>query len=182
MSTGINGVVEIFQNGKWVEYDSIETPPYYDLFGCLFGVRNYAGFRPLFAFRGIPKDASEYTQLEMEEAEDHSWVNFAELTTIDWEEPAVDFDERVHCFKLQPDGSEVYDFKCSYMTGLDEIRAELQEKHVARLDENTICRIVRLKRADALGTPNYRAIFEQLKGFSEQFGALQVRLVVGFWY
>ncbi|SDT81697.1 hypothetical protein SAMN05216371_6776 [Streptomyces sp. TLI_053] len=30
----------------------------YDAFGCLFGVRNYANFRPLAAGRGLPADAS----------------------------------------------------------------------------------------------------------------------------
>ena len=30
----------------------------YDLFGCLFGVRNYARFRPLFADRGLPPGES----------------------------------------------------------------------------------------------------------------------------
>ena len=71
MGTDISGVVEC--RPRWAREGGGEAASWeaaldlflldvtrsYDAFGCLFGVRNHAGFRPFAADRGMPADASD---------------------------------------------------------------------------------------------------------------------------
>jgi hypothetical protein len=63
----------------------------YDAFGCLFGVRNYAGFEAVAGGRGIPADASPETTAEAKRwpSASASWVSWAEIEAIDWRELAT---------------------------------------------------------------------------------------------
>lgn len=83
----------------------------YDAFGCLFGVRNYANFRPLAADRGIPVDASETVRAELDQlaqwpdqAYGTTWITWAEIKEVDWGEPAEKADSRLHQYRQTPDG------------------------------------------------------------------------------
>ncbi|MET7789737.1 hypothetical protein ACFYSJ_07380 [Streptomyces sp. NPDC005248] len=64
----------------------------YDALACLFGVRNYFGFRPLAEGRGLPEDASDglrdafQAQGGPEYAWGETWVSWAELDAADWKE------------------------------------------------------------------------------------------------
>jgi hypothetical protein len=68
----------------WPLYDETD----YAAFGCLFGVRNYAGFQPLAPDRGLPVDLSSgmRAQLEPWVAAGHmhgaSWISWTELASI----------------------------------------------------------------------------------------------------
>ena len=71
MGTDITGAIEcrpwpkFNPEGSWVyaiALDLLYTGRSYDAFGCLFGVRNYAGFRPLAPDRGLPEDTTEETR------------------------------------------------------------------------------------------------------------------------
>jgi hypothetical protein len=90
----------------------------YDLFGFLFGVRNYAGFDPVIGIRPLPNNLSYSTEREIEtwsyDAHSHTWISYEELKAIDWDQEAEEFDERIHEFK---DGE--YFGKCSYTSVLD---------------------------------------------------------------
>ncbi|MFE4658356.1 hypothetical protein ACFRFJ_16955 [Streptomyces hydrogenans] len=46
---------------RWaaMDPDQVYGGCYYDAFGCFFGIRNHAGFRPLAASRGLPPEASD---------------------------------------------------------------------------------------------------------------------------
>ena len=65
MSTSIYGKIEIkkYDTGFDDWYSIIDVgialTENYDLFGCLFGVRNPANFNPLFESRGQPEDCSQ---------------------------------------------------------------------------------------------------------------------------
>lgn len=85
----------------------------YDAFGCLFGVRNYANFRPLAAYRGLPADASaaataRFAQLTEWYGEDGfhgtTWITWAEVKAVDWDEPAEKPDSRLHEYRQTPSG------------------------------------------------------------------------------
>lgn len=83
----------------------------YDAFGCLFGVRNFANFRPLAAERGRPVDASEEVRAELDrlapwpdQAYGTTWITWAELEAVDWDEPAERPDSRIHQYRQTPDG------------------------------------------------------------------------------
>jgi hypothetical protein len=77
-----------------VRYGAMDLGPLYDetdyaAFGCLFGVRNYAGFRPLAPARGLPVDLSSAMRsqlgscVEAGELDGATWVSWAELASID---------------------------------------------------------------------------------------------------
>ncbi|MFD7900560.1 hypothetical protein [Streptomyces sp. NPDC059743] len=101
MGTDIHGGIEFRHPGVGTDYydgeswvAAMDLWPLYDqtdyaAFGCLFGVRNYAGFRPLAPGRGLPPDLSSgmRTQLESSVATGDltraSWVSWAELAALD---------------------------------------------------------------------------------------------------
>lgn len=64
----------------------------YDGLACLFGVRNYFGFRPLAEDRGFPDDASEGLRREFadcggpHDVHGTTWLTWSELETTDWQE------------------------------------------------------------------------------------------------
>ncbi|WP_369145635.1 hypothetical protein [Streptomyces sp. R44] len=70
----------------------------YDAFGCLFGVRNYAGFRPLAEQRGLPPDVTDEVRSGYESDptlyHSASWIGWEELAAVDWDEPALTVDAR----------------------------------------------------------------------------------------
>ncbi|MEW2178530.1 hypothetical protein AB0890_19640 [Streptomyces sp. NPDC005406] len=72
----------------------------YDAFGCLFGVRNYAGFAPLAAERGLPELISDAARADFDEwasdAHSPSWIGWSEVKRVDWDEPAETVDRRIH--------------------------------------------------------------------------------------
>lgn len=101
MSTDIHGGIEFrhpdvgadyYEGEPWIA--AMDLWPLYDqsdyaAFGCLFGVRNYAGFRPLAADRGLPPDLSRGLREQLEPSVDvgdltgATWVSWAELAALD---------------------------------------------------------------------------------------------------
>lgn len=79
----------------------------YDAFGCLFGVRNYADFVPLFAGRGAPPDPSDAVREVLERPprdEDDvrfglSWFTLDELQAADLSERAQSPGEWIHHYE-----------------------------------------------------------------------------------
>ncbi|MFJ8746744.1 hypothetical protein ACIRL2_46320 [Embleya sp. NPDC127516] len=78
----------------------------YDAFGCLFGVRNLANFRPLAADRGLPSDACALARARHAECDGDraTWIDWAQLRAVDWDEPAEGLDDRVHEYRRTRDG------------------------------------------------------------------------------
>ncbi|MFD8292363.1 hypothetical protein ACFV2B_29640 [Streptomyces lavendulae] len=64
----------------------------YDGLACLFGIRNYFGFRPLAEGRGFPDDASDGLRDEFADCggpryvHGTTWLTWAELEATDWQE------------------------------------------------------------------------------------------------
>jgi hypothetical protein len=79
----------------------------YDAFGCMFGVTNYAAFEPIAADRGLPADVSAWT-LDMSARWaffSATWISWAQIAAIDWDEPALRPDARRHRNTRSDDGS-----------------------------------------------------------------------------
>ena len=61
----------------------------YTAFGCLFGVRNYAGFTPIAAGCGLPTDLSSALRADLEpwvtagQMSQATWVTWGELNAVD---------------------------------------------------------------------------------------------------
>ncbi|MCX5143907.1 hypothetical protein [Streptomyces sp. NBC_00338] len=64
----------------------------YDALACLFGVRNYFGFRPPAEDRGLPEDSSSGVRAMFaaaggpDDVYGTTWITWAELTSADWQE------------------------------------------------------------------------------------------------
>jgi hypothetical protein len=96
VSTDIHGGIEFRQPGVGTDYydgepwvAAMDLWPLYDetnyaAFGCLFGVRNYAGFQPLAPDRGLPVDLSSGMRSQLSpwaasgDLHSATWVNWAE--------------------------------------------------------------------------------------------------------
>ncbi|MEV6971675.1 hypothetical protein AB0M47_41915 [Hamadaea sp. NPDC051192] len=121
----IYGVIEIRPWCTWpdrpeeidwefgVSLDNLYVGPDYDAFGCLFGVMNYAGFRPIAAERGLPADASAHTRAQYDGAHP-TWMSWAEVEQIDWTEPAEHADARLHRYLRDADGRWTFHSKASW--------------------------------------------------------------------
>jgi hypothetical protein len=120
MGTDISGFIECRtwhlhgEETPWhaaVDLFCLYTTRNYDAFGCLFGVRNFADFRPLATGRGLPGDVSEGVLAELDRAYSSpddvfgtSWISWAEVKAVDWEEMAEAPDSRLHRYEQTPDG------------------------------------------------------------------------------
>lgn len=100
MGTDIHGGIEFRHPGAGTDYydgepwvAAMDLWPLYDerdyvAFGCLFGVRNSAGFRPLAPERGLPADLSSGMRSTLGswvvpgDLSGASWVSWAELAEV----------------------------------------------------------------------------------------------------
>ncbi|HEX5416668.1 MAG TPA: hypothetical protein VFZ25_13440 [Chloroflexota bacterium] len=72
---------------RWIGVIKIDSliPRYYDPFACLFGVGNWAHFRPIAAGRGLPSDISEEAERDYVEWSEsgslvgESWITWSEV-------------------------------------------------------------------------------------------------------
>lgn len=178
----------------------------YEMFGCLFGVRNHANFIPLAAERGIPDDASEDVQHKWAEFNDRwpdeafspSWITWAELKAVDWEAEAPRADSCIHQYKRDEQGQLVYVTKSSwdrrfaervFAEHLDEsMRAAIMLPGVLAFPpgqeweiDGVVYRSEKLKRKDALDD-GWRMLFAIMEALAGQYGDDGVRLVAWFYW
>ncbi|MFF5313583.1 hypothetical protein [Streptomyces massasporeus] len=105
MSTEVSGMIECRPSARlWGPDDEdsawhaaidlflLNNGNAYDALACLFGVRNYVGFRPLAEDRGLPSDTSEGLRTEYAayggppDVHGTTWITWAELAAADWQE------------------------------------------------------------------------------------------------
>ena len=205
MGTDIYGYIEVGRRGRgggvrWAAIEARSVLRHYDMFGCLFGVSNYANFRPVVPERGIPEDASPEVKqrvaelLPWAEADPtafHSatWITWAEIKAIDWQEEALEADSRLRRYRRAEDGTLVYEGKSSWSgelaaaVGMDITEAifyklVLPDGVEFELGEH-VYRAVKMKREDVLDD-RWRTVFEKMEGLAEEYGDELVRWVVWF--
>ena len=81
------GAVEFRAEDRWLAVIDISSLllRHCDLYGCLFGVDNFAGYVPLFADRGAPEDLSADLEDEVSPLDEHrhpSWVLWSEVKQL----------------------------------------------------------------------------------------------------
>ncbi|MFJ6634737.1 hypothetical protein ACIQMR_25590 [Streptomyces sp. NPDC091376] len=168
----------------------------YDAFGCLFGVRNYANFRPLAADRGLPADASKAVRAELDklaqwpdQAYGTTWITWAELKAVDWDEPAEKPDSRLHQYRQTADGLRLtgkasWSPRFAQAVGLSEPGPD----HVQEWPEgsewligDTLYRSVKLHRRAAVPDDGeWKPVWTVMEALASQHGDDNVRLVVWF--
>lgn len=204
MSTDINGYIKVglrhrFRGVRWQAAEKLSVMGHYDMFGCLFGIKNYANFRPLAPERGIPPDASPTVKKAVAEAERifgrdtpdfyaETWITWAEIKAIDWNEKALAPDRRLHRYKRQKDGSLEYAGKSGWsgewgqefnvtpeQALIDGVFWTEGEREIGE----HVYRAETLQRKDVL-TVEWVDLFKTLEDLAAKYGDDLVRLVVWF--
>ncbi|WP_370417003.1 hypothetical protein AB8O64_00090 [Streptomyces sp. QH1-20] len=189
MGTDIHGFVECRatfgtldeEDAAWhaaISLDLLYGGRDYDAFGCLFGVRNYAGFRPIAEGRGLPGDVSAQTRdaYETWEPDCHSssWASWAELDQVDWDESADTVDERVHQYTFTPDHGRV-------LTGKSFQDIQSRPERAEWTQGDVLYRVVRMIRRDAIAeTSEWTPVWMAMQALADVHGSENVRLVVWF--
>ncbi|MFD5466730.1 hypothetical protein ACFWIQ_28455 [Kitasatospora sp. NPDC127059] len=150
----------------------------YDAFGCLFGVRNHAGFRPVAGDRGIPADVSPQTRQAYEEwapdGHSPSWISWAELAKVDWDEPADAVDDRVHEYTRTLDRGWV-------RTGKSFRGSHGRSEGAEWIEDGRLLRVVRMVRRDAVPEDGeWAPVWKAMSALADAHGGENVRLVVWF--
>jgi len=91
-----------------VDLDLLYQAREYDAFGCLFGVMNFAGFEPVAAGRGFPADVTARARQQslglVPAVFAHSWISWAEIEAINWDQPAARPDHRLREYVMDEHG------------------------------------------------------------------------------
>ena len=183
MGTDIHGWIEINRGDEWISVVNIEpiVSRHYDMFACLFGVMNYANFKPIAPERGLPIDMSLIVSRDTLEYENDllfpTWITWDELRAIDWSELGTKADERVHQYAKQADGQLNFVSKSVYPNS-HTLNFELESSWEA---DGVIYKIEKISRAEALTEdPGWLFLFNIMEFLAKQFSQSQVRLVVWF--
>lgn len=162
----------------------------YDAFGCLFGVRNYANFTPLAAGRGLPDDVSEPVRAEIEQlaASDPvfgtTWISWAELAAVDWDEKAPEPDGRLHQYRQTDDGLTFIGKSAWSRDFADAVGYEFADvwpEGSEWLVGDVLYRAQSLRRSDAVPADGgWQPVWDAMERLAAVHGEHNVRLVVWF--
>ena len=210
MGCDIHGYIEYkqFERTMWwgvVEID-ILAGRNYDMFGSLFGVRNYANFKPMFADRGCPKDVSmNVEELKKKWGRDaHSWSYVTATDILDFELSLSDIsgaDERIHELRITKDNDLIEHSKSGYSSQLEKwgvyevmgvsdngssMGASIfganddiaNAPDAVTIDDNVFARVPITRRE--VYDSDWKFIFRLMKTFAKEFGNDNVRLIVWF--
>lgn len=162
MTTSIYGKIEIkiYDTGFDDWYSIIDVgialTGNYDLFGCLFGIRNLANFNPLFESRGQPDDCSESLLYEYDSGEYFhglTWCTFEELININL--------------------NELSDLPDSRFLDADGIK-----RYPNNEQEKSLCKYI--SRREALDSSEFQQLIELMSVLAKNYGESGVRMVVFF--
>lgn len=193
MGIDIEAWIEVRRSSYW---HSVVDAGYilgrsYDMYGCLFGVRNHANFAPVVQERGLPSDLSEQVEqvllefIKDEDDEDDdgpfglTWASLDDFENIDYDEKSLEPDSRVHRYEVHDDGSETYLGKAASDTRVAPFLDRLARGEEIRND-NEIYRREYLTRGDALNHTRFPLVLSLMRKLGETYGKDNVRLVAFF--
>lgn len=190
MGTDIHGWVEVkpWWSGDWYGVIKIDRviDRVYDMFGCLFGVRNYANFKPIAANRELPINIAKETQNELKKWDasyihSHSRISWSEVKEIEWDEEGEALDERVHCYIRDGNGDLIYESKFGDSSKLTtEMWAALRAGETLEMGE-AIYRLEKITRREVLNSSgSWEILFKLMENLASLSGEENVRLVVWF--
>jgi len=181
MSTDIDGWIEV-----WDEYaeawravmvvNNTLVDQDYDVFGLLFGVRNYAGFEPVAPARGAPLDASRQVLATMPAEEDeyasgHTWITLAEIKAIDPNMSGATLE--VYTFEPGPDG-ELVEMKHRSM------EPKIKEDGAEWLEGDKLFRVRRTRAAVLYEDTGWDRLIRIMEILAEKYDDQRIRMVVWF--
>jgi hypothetical protein len=190
MGTDIYGFVECRatyggavddEDAQWhaaMDLDLLYNGRNYDAFGCLFGVRNEAGFRPLAGGRGLPAELTAEVRKQYEAWGAHmfdpSWVGWAELAEVDWDEPVEAVSDWVHEYIRSPEQERV-------RSGMSFHGREGRPEGAEWEENGKLFRVERMTRRDAVPQDGeWAPVWAVMRALADVHGGENVRLVVWF--
>ncbi|MFG1805297.1 hypothetical protein [Streptomyces sp. NPDC049040] len=206
MSTGIHGGIEYrhpgvgsdhYEGEPWVA--AVDLWPLYDqsdyaAFGCLFGVRNTAGYRPLAAGRGLPADLSSGLRADLWDSvrdgflTDATWVSWADVASLDPAAGPESYAGRLSWSALDPPSTHHQVLVPARWP--PEVVAAVGPRPVGLGEADTgtewvsggvRCRYESLAAGAVLGAgTHWPYVFNVMRALADRFGADGVRLVVAF--
>ncbi|MCX5406086.1 hypothetical protein OHA37_19605 [Streptomyces sp. NBC_00335] len=181
--------------GKAADIADLYNGRSYAAFGSLFGVRETTAFRPLADYRGLPADASQESRTAFEswgrDSRGSSWISWAELAAVDWDELSNEVDDCVHEYRRGADGTwELYGrntdlTRFAELSGITDPRALHRAgrglpEGVEWPDGDRLFRIGRLRRRDTVPDGDWGAVWSVMRTLAGLHGDEGVRLVVWF--
>jgi hypothetical protein len=196
MGTDIYGWVEIMlnpggKNKSWSEVISVGVilQRSYDLFGCLFGVKNYAHFAPIAARRGIPAYPSFLVREAVPKAVWPSYLTLIEAASINLDEYALYADSRLNHCSRSDSGELTCHGKAFWIPQDMPPDAMVEEDELGMLsiwhenreweDGGRLYKSIKLQRRDALNR-DWWTLVALMEVLGKRFGQEHVRLVVWF--
>ncbi len=162
----------------------------YDMFGCLFGIRNHGHFRPIAPMRGIPIDASYEVRGDLKEIADsewrdecyaYTWITWEEIKSIDWEEEAEELDERAHVYEREEDGELVWHRKGVVLNKLPPEAWEVLRAGKVWEQGDEVFKLEKMKRKEAFDSDDeWELLFELMEVLAKRYGDPNVRMVIWF--
>lgn len=206
MSTAIHGGIEYRHPGVGTDFHegepwaaAMDLWPLYDqsdyaAFGCLFGVRNDAGYRPLAADRGLPADLSGRLSADLRDAVAEgsltgaTWISWAEVAGLDPARAPEDCEGRLTWFAQAPPSTHHQrlvpaEWPPEVVAAVGPRPAGLGESEPVTewVSGGLRCRYESLAAGAVLGAgTHWPYVFGVMKALADRFGADGVRLVVAF--
>ncbi|MEU0072117.1 hypothetical protein ABZ027_21600 [Streptomyces sp. NPDC006332] len=206
MSTDIHGGIEFRHPGVGTDYydgepwvAAMDLWPLYDetdyaAFGCLFGVRNYAGFQPLASDRGLPVDLSSGMRSQLGprvaagDLYGATWVSWAELASMGRATAPDHFIGRLTwCTKSLPSTlhqqlvSDSWPSEALSAVGAPPADLRSATGRVEWTTDEVMCAYEPLTVGAVLGPEtHWPHVFAVMKALADRFGDDGVRLVVAF--
>ncbi|MCX5406460.1 hypothetical protein OHA37_21610 [Streptomyces sp. NBC_00335] len=202
MSTDIRGFIECHLNYREHEADSLwhatialehlNVPRNYGAFGCLFGVCDDGQFVPVVPVRGLPAGASDRVREghETTGGRSASWVSWAEIKRVDWDEESAEPDCYIHEYHRDPQGEwQIHQRHYSAPRRFAELCGQpANATHPGRyfpegsqwIDGDRMFRVERLTSRDAVLDEEWGSVWAVMGTLAELHGDDAVRLVVWF--
>jgi hypothetical protein len=172
MGCDIHGFLEVKEDEKWKILKEVPGDRDYDIFGLLFGVRNYVNVRyPIAEQRGLPKYSdSEYKERKKywgfdrfeEDSHSHTWISTDDILEYDFSH--VSHDTRCTWFK---DGINQKTKSGGNLKGI--INQDTDERKHLWISGNEI-----------LESSYWKSFLQEMKELSNKYGNNGVRVVVWF--
>lgn len=180
MGCDIHGGIEVFDKGKWHYAHELESSRNYNMFGFVFGVRNYTEFKPLAHDRGLPDNASAILRGQSGDygvdGHSHSWITWEELEKADWGEHIQDA-WIYHYKNVKGEWVEQGGFMAS--SALPNEIHERCRKGEEVMYEGQLYKCPKITPKDQI-SGDWKQDFDLMKDLAKKYGSNHVRMVVWF--
>ena len=181
MGTDIHGWVEVYHDpfiqngwGRCIDIENI-VGRNYDMFGMLFGVRNFANWEPLADSRGFPSFVDRTIEKSLTGYDNITYLWFHEIEAINWDEQSQNLNQRISEFDLNgnPTGMAFLDSSILSFTEREILRSGIPLKL-----NDVILKCVRKIRKECL-SGDWELLFKLMRTLNERYQAVNTDITNG---